>query len=438
MIEKKNFLSQTAAYQKIHWKLTLLFTGITGLLLVILSICYLYMSEKELKNNSWLSFLNESNTIITNFEHNSTISYSWLSKISANNKFIIAIYDNKVPLSYTITKLSKKEQELTDAVLAKAQQKLSSDSTSLYDSPPNITGHYHDRDNAAYYTNTARLGNAQTPLEAVILFPTKDLQIQRFRQRLRFLFVDITGVLLLFCFTYYYTKKLLSPLLENLERQNIFIATASHELRTPLAIILSSVSAFHQADTSKQKSFLQTIEAEGKRMSHLINDMMILAKTSQHTWPFQIKHTELDTLLLNCYEAFLPIAQEKKIELQIQLPEENIPPYRCDEQRITQVVNILLSNAISYGRENGYAKLILKLSKSNYYITVEDNGIGISPQAKEHIFERFYRENNSHSQKEHFGLGLCIAKEIIDFHHGKIIVSNTKKGGTTVTIRLPR
>lgn len=437
MNHRKNIHSQTTVYQKIHWKLTLLFSGIAGLILVILSVCYLYMSEKELKNNTWLSFLNESNTIITNFEHNNTISYSWLSRVS-NNKFITAIYDNKMPLSYTATKLSKQERELADTVLAEAQQKLSSTSDSQYNTSPNITSYYRDKNHETYYTNTARLGNTQAPLETVIIEPAKDLQRQLFRQRIRFLFLDITGLVFLFFFTYYYTKKLLSPLLENLERQNTFIATASHELRTPLAIIISSISAFHQADATKQKSFLQTIDSESRRMSRLINDMMILAKTSQHNWSFRMNQTELDTLLLNCYEAFLPIAQEKKIELQIQLPEESIPPYRCDEQRMTQAVNILLSNAISYGKENGYAKLLLTTSKSHFYITVEDNGIGISPQAKEHIFERFYRENNSHSQKEHFGLGLCIAKEIIDFHHGKIIVSDTKKGGTTVTICVPR
>ena len=114
--------ANTNLFQKTHKKLTLLFTGVSGLILAVMSCCYLYMSEYELKQDSFMSFLNESNTIIANFEHNSTISYGWLSKVSAGNRFILAVYDNGMPLDYTNTTLTGKEKAVAGSVLSTAKK----------------------------------------------------------------------------------------------------------------------------------------------------------------------------------------------------------------------------------------------------------------------------------------------------------------------------
>ena len=273
---------------------------------------------------------------------------------------------------------------------------------------------------------------------AVIMHSPEDLYRQILHQRIRFIFVNLAGILCLFLFSYYYTKKLLHPLLENYQQQNEFIAMASHELRTPLAVILSSTNAFSSATAKQQHNLLNIIESEGKRMSHLINDMLLLAKTNNHTLIYSMQESELDTLVLNSYEAFLPIAQEKNIKLQVSLPDMNIPSCTLDAKRISQVLEILLSNAVSYTGEKGLIKLSLVQTSSAFEIMVADNGIGISDEAKPHIFERFYREDKSHSQKNHFGLGLCIAKEIIDSHNGTITAKDTPGGGTTMIINLPK
>lgn len=424
-------------YQKIRKRLTFLFTSITSLIMIVMSVSYLYMSEKELKKNSFLSFSGEMNTILSNLEQQNVITYEWLSKVSRNGKYLISIYDNGTPLSYTSTALSKENLSLIDEVMENCGDTiLSVPSPSLFSSSHKEFS-YTSNQGEHYYVCYAKIRHTTGNLTATILFSAKDLLHQMKLSRIRFFVINLIGILFLYLFSWYYTKRLLSPIQKSQEQQTAFIAAASHELRTPLSVILSSLSALKCASSSKQNHFLHTIENESNRMSRLVTDMLTLAQSDNHTWSFHIKETELDTVLLNVYEAFQPLASEKQISLFIELPEEELPCCLCDRERISQMLGIFVSNAISYGKTGGYTKLCLMYQNRTFFFHIIDNGIGISKEAKEHIFDRFYREDPARSKKEHFGLGLCIAKEIIEAHHGSIQVSDTPGGGTTFTITLP-
>ena len=173
-------------------------------------------------------------------------------------------------------------------------------------------------------------------------------------------------------------------------------------------------------------------------MANLVNDMMLLAKTDSGKLTYDMQPAELDTLLIETYEAFYPLAKESPnhVRLNISLPEENIPVCVCDGERIKQVLSILLSNAISYSKPEGHIWLAIKTNGKNIILSVADDGIGISAEAKEHIFDRFYRVEDSRSTKEHFGLGLSIAREIVNAHHGSITVHDNDGGGSVFEIML--
>lgn len=425
-------------FRRVHWNLTIVFASIAGLILIFMSAIYLFMSEKELKDNRYLSFLNESDTVFSNLEHQDMLTYNWLSSVGNKKDFLFAIYDNGKLLSHAETALSKEQKHMVSDVLSIASQKLSPSVSAPEGSSDRIYFDYDGSDGNTYYTNVLRIKNASSFLYAVILYSTRTLEQKLLRQRLYFCLIDISGLMLLLTFSFFYTKKLLSPIKENAEKQDAFIAAASHELRTPLAVILASLKAFRQTDQHELKEqFLSTIEKEGRQMSSLIDDMLALSKANSQNWSFQMKETELDTLLLNSYEQFLPLAREKEITLFIDIPDTGIPICICDSGRLSQALGNLISNAISYGKYGGYIKLAIRHSFSHILLTVEDNGAGISDEAKAHIFDRFYREDFSRNDHEHFGLGLCIAKEIIELHHGSITVSDTEGGGTTFTISLP-
>lgn len=432
-------------------RLTLLFTLVSSLIMISMSCCYLYTTEKELQRNYSLSFYNESNTIISNLEQNTTVSGGWLSQIAADSRLILALYDNDLPLDYTASRLTEGEREAADAALGYTQ-KLMAD----IPSPGHTTsresfilckkgGRYMMRDSSvhnigypsSYLCNCARLGNPKSPLYLILLLPTGHLTRQLIRQRLVLLAVNALGIIFLFLFSYCFTNRLLLPLRQNQENQTAFIAAASHELRTPLTVILSCIDAADKAESKMQKNLLEMISSEGKRMSRLIDELLLLSRSGGLP-SAEYQKTELDTLLLNSYEAFAPLAGQKGVRLETELPEMTLSPCQCDSQRITQLLEILLSNAISYNKRGGLVTLSLSENPSHFQILIRDNGIGIPPEAKPHVFERFYRADSSHTHREHFGLGLCIAREIVDAHHGSICLSDTPGGGTTVTVLLPR
>lgn len=429
---------QIKMFQKLNLRLTLLFTTISSIILLTMSFSYLYISEKDLKNTSYLSFCAEMNTFIANLEQQNTLTYEWLSKIEQNGKYLIAIYDNGTPLSYT--RMARTEEQL--AIISEI---ITYDKDS-YNDTTNVMGtsstHYEFAYTAAnkspYYVSLARIQEGSNTLTSIILYPTNTLYQRLHSQRLRFIILNMTGILLLFLVSLFFIRRLLRPIKQSQDKQAAFIASASHELRTPLAVILSSLSALRTSDFAMQSQFLNTIESESKRMSNLVNDMLTLARANSQTWSVSMKQEELDTILLEIYEAFEPLAIQHNLSLSIALPEDSIPTCYCDKERIAQVLAILISNAISYSKPNGKIKLSLNYTNSTFVITVADNGIGISNQAKAHIFDRFYREDFSRSKKEHFGLGLCIAKEIIDIHKGKIKVCDTIGGGATFRVILPK
>lgn len=228
------------------------------------------------------------------------------------------------------------------------------------------------------------------------------------------------------------------PIEENRKKQNQFVAAASHELRTPLAVILSCTEAMlEKPDIEPFAHDLSTVKSEALRMSSLIQDLLTLSSRDANHFPIQKASTELDTLLLDAYEAFEAMAHTKQLKISVTLPEDIIPPCNCDKQRIYQVIAILLHNAISYTPNGGKITLALTMQEKYFALSISDTGVGIPDEEKEKIFDRFYRSEKSRSTKGHFGLGLSIAYEIVAAHHGTIRVYDNESGGATFAVRLP-
>ena len=231
--------------------------------------------------------------------------------------------------------------------------------------------------------------------------------------------------------------KMLRPLEENRKKQTQFIASASHELRSPLAVILSCVQAMEKG-TGETGRLLQTIKSEGNRMSRLIGDMLSLANADNKSWSVMKTDFQFDNMLLETYEKNEPILREKKISLKVVLPEEPLSICKCDSARLSQVLRILLDNGASYVPAGGRMELGVEEKEKYFRIYVQDNGPGIPDENKEAVFQRLYREDSARKDKQHFGLGLCIAKEIVTLHKGSIRITDTPGGGSTFVIKLPK
>lgn len=171
-------------------------------------------------------------------------------------------------------------------------------------------------------------------------------------------------------------------------------------------------------------------------MGRLIDDMLLLTGMESQTPQLKKVSVEADTLLLNLYEQMEPLAAGKGLAMQIRLPDAPIPACHADKELLTQVLQILIQNAVQYTDAGGSITLSVFCRHSHTVFQVTDTGMGISPEDKNRIFERFYRGDASHSQKGRFGLGLCIAKEIVEAHHGRIWVEDTPGGGSTFFVLL--
>lgn len=433
-------------FQKVRLYLTALCAGITAAILIVMSLLYLYLSEKELYENQFRSFQNDINTIATSLEQQSVISMEWLSKMEARGGYTFYALDNGIPFLYNrLTSLSESSEirSLLDECLEIYHREYSSshmsavEQDSLFSTcihsefPFNPTGGKHE-----YYISVIELNRGTSSLQLLVLSPLDFLREQITRQRLRFLLIDIAAVLLLSLFSFFFTGKLLQPVIESRKKQTEFVAAASHELRTPLAVILSAAECCRDADAEKQSRFLDTIRQEGDILTSLVNDMLTLSASDSQRFTCRPAPLELDTLLINTYEAFEPLAAEKKLSLTISLPEESLPLCTADTDRIVQLLSILLHNAISYTPKGGHIDLALSHKKNRFYLTVSDTGIGIPPEDRKKIFDRFYRAEKARSAKGHFGLGLSIASEIVKLHHGTLNVTGRPGGGSVFTVIL--
>lgn len=440
-------------FQKAHLYLTAMCAGITAAILLAMSLFYLYVSEKGLYESQSRSFQNDVRAIAASLEQSSLISMEWLSKMEAGGGYSFYIIDNGVPFLYNRLKTLPQEESysLMEACIAayeqspayrRIQEELAAGGR--YRACSYVAFSFQTAGKKRYDAGVIELGGRQgerTSLRVLALSPRQALEEQIQRQRLRFLAIDGAALLLLALFSFFFTGFVLSPIEGSRRRQNAFVAAASHELRTPLAVILSAAECCLDAPRERQERFLATIRQEGKTLTSLVNDMLELTAQDSHSLPLRPAPTELDTLCMEAYEAFEPLALEKGIGLAVTLPEESLPPCLADRERLWQLLSILLENAISYTPAGGQIWLSLSLlsgqGRKRFCIRVSDSGIGISRQEREKIFHRFYRVDKSRSGKGHFGLGLSIAAEIVRLHRGKITVEEREGGGSVFAVTLP-
>lgn len=273
---------------------------------------------------------------------------------------------------------------------------------------------------------------------AAILYSRARLLSQITHLRIFIAAVDAAALILLFAAAWFYTGRMLFPLEENRNRQTQFVASASHELRSPLAVLLSSADALAVADTKDKESFHDIIRSEGQRMSQLIDDMLALASADNQSWPMHFEVTSLDELIPQLYEKYHSLARAKGLRLDISLPPlEEVPAALCDQRRISQVLGILLDNALSYTPPGGRVTLGLRPDGCGWRLWVADTGPGIPDEWKARVFERFFRADQAREDRKHFGLGLSIAKEIISLHSGRIWVEDAPGGGAVFCVFLP-
>ena len=203
------------------------------------------------------------------------------------------------------------------------------------------------------------------------------------------------------------------------KQQRQFLSDASHELKTPLTVILSNAELLEQAQLSdKPARWADNILSEAGRMRSLVEEMLTLARADNMVRTAVLTEVSLSDIAADCALAFEPVAFEAGKSLDYTLA-ENVTVLG-DGEKLRQLISVLLDNAIKYGADGGTVTLSLEKTDRQAKLTVSNPGDPIPPEQLGHLFERFYRADDSRGEKSGFGLGLSIAQTIAAEHKGTL------------------
>ena len=240
---------------------------------------------------------------------------------------------------------------------------------------------------------------------------------------------------------YWMAGRAMVPISNAFKRQKEFTADASHELRTPLSILQSSLEVIEAEDRENLSPFsvtvLEDLKDEVKRMTHLVNDLLLLARSDLSKEQINKDWFSITSVLEKLQRKFQYEAEKAGVHLSAEL--ENEVMVFGDQEKITQLLFILVDNAIKYNVPGGDVLISSVKENNQIRIDVKDTGVGIPLEHQKRIFDRFYRVDQARSRdKGSSGIGLSIANWIVQVHNGKLEVKSGEEGkGTTFSILLP-
>ena len=221
------------------------------------------------------------------------------------------------------------------------------------------------------------------------------------------------------------------------QQQARFTSDAAHELRTPVSVLLTQTQSAltRERPAAEYRETIEACQRASQRMRGLIESLLELASLDAAHQPLKRATFNLSQTAAECLELVRPLAAERDITLHAELP-----PMEClgDSDRVALVITNLLTNAIYYNKDQGEIRISVNQDRCAVTLTVADTGLGISADDLPHVFERFWRADPSRSRANgRTGLGLAIAKSIVEAHGGSIEAVSELNKGSTFTIRLP-
>lgn len=218
-----------------------------------------------------------------------------------------------------------------------------------------------------------------------------------------------------------------------------FVANVSHELKTPMTsmkVLADSLLVQEDAPAELYREFMGDITREIDRENQIISDLLSLVKMDKTTSELSISQVDINALIEMVLKRLRPIARKKNVELEFVTMRQ--VSAMVDEVKLSQIITNLVENAIKYNNDNGSVSVTLDADHQFFTIEVQDTGIGIPEDSLDHIFERFYRVDKSHSREiGGTGLGLAITRSAVLMHRGSISVDSYEGEGTKFTVRIP-
>lgn len=416
--------------RKLRSRLILIYVATVAVILAALLIALLFFSAHEIEQSSRETFSTLITAIGDELQNSDIVVYSKLNRLEQENRLMLSISDNGSSLLY-----NNPNKERID-LLAQVETTAAEEGFDVTSLP--LTSERKTSPVNVYYAGGERYFGAVSILPMKTGYRTLTV-VQRLDdpedgRLVLYCAFYLVSVALLGCAGARLIDRALAPAVESRKRQKQFVAAASHELRSPLAVISANIASLPEEACGTAAAEIAQTECE--RMSRMIGDLLLLASADADNWTIKLKPVELDTLALDAYEAYLPLYKRNGAVLDVSIPEERPPQIRGDAERIKQVIGVLLDNALAYGTTDEHRSVELEVVCQRRHVGVHviDHGPGLSREQKTRVFDRFYRADESRKEKQHFGLGLSIASELVRLNKGTLNVTDTPGGGCTFCI----
>lgn len=252
--------------------------------------------------------------------------------------------------------------------------------------------------------------------------------------------ISFIGLLAIFIIIVVFSKKIVKPVSESYEKQKQFISVAGHEIRTPITIIDADLEILSM-EMGSDNEWIRDIGTQTKRMTALTNDLLTLSRMDEDRQQYTMIDFPISDVVEETVMSFQTLAHSRKRSIRAEIAP--MLSYYGDENSIRQIVGILLDNAIKYtkeGEDGSCEDILLKLEKKNHQIilTVQNSSERVDEEQLRHFFDRFYRVDESRNSKAGgYGLGLSIAKAMVEAHRGKISATAPDQKSVKITVILP-
>ncbi len=215
-------------------------------------------------------------------------------------------------------------------------------------------------------------------------------------------------------------------------------ADIAHELRTPIALILGHAEGVKDGVLQPTRENFEIVREEAERLEHLINDLRTLSLADAGELFVEFQPVDVNVFMSDVHAHYLTLFNQKRITLDLE-PAPGILTANLDPGRFAQVLNNILDNALRHTPDGGTVEMKTQLTENRIQLSVADSGEGITPEEAAHIFDRFYRADESRNRDDGgSGLGLAIARSIVEMHKGRIWAESKKGSGLKILIELPR
>lgn len=246
-------------------------------------------------------------------------------------------------------------------------------------------------------------------------------------------FVSIFGVSVVFILVVLLSKRAIEPVAESYEKQKRFITDAGHEIKTPLTIIDADTSILEME--YGENEWLDDIQVQTKRLTGLTNDLIYLSRMEEGQAKIAMIEFPFSEVTAEAAQSFQNLAKVKGKDFKVDI--EPMITLKGDEKAIRQLLSILLDNAVKYCTEQGQIRLNVSHKGKNIILSVYNTAQELTKENIDHLFDRFYRTDESrNSQTGGYGIGLSVAKAVVETHHGKITASSEDGRSLLITVIL--